>query len=131
MPELIAIPQQQVKTGITQPSSVNILEILSNGLVATQEVRHQFTPRMPPGRLMRFTNIGQRGKAAIGPYAEPGAACLQVTPGKHLRCFNPLGQRFSGARIKFIAVGRNDQRLCVAGAPSEDNQAHGQSLMFF
>jgi len=44
MPELIAIPQQQVKTGITQSSSVNILEVLSNGLAATQKIRHQLTP---------------------------------------------------------------------------------------
>jgi len=55
---------------------------------------------------------------------KPGTARLQVAPGDNIRLIGPPTGVLGWSGMKFITIGRDDERIVVLDIECDDNEAH-------
>ncbi len=117
------IGNQQVEAGVG--SAVDRFQVLDNARAAVEKVGDQVTPRTQPRLFaMSVAVIRDGGEPAVAMHGQPGAAGLQVATADDVALIRPPVRRLRGARVKFVAIARDDQGQARMFAQGKDQQTH-------
>ena len=91
VPELVALPEQEVEAEVVRAARCHAGEIGARRLVATQEVGGEFAAgaRRAPGDRIRVADVRNRGESPLIADSQPRAPGLEVTARDHPRRIAP------------------------------------------
>lgn len=121
-----AVPQQQVETAMLAGGAFQRRSMLDRLAVAAHEIAHQ--PAARARRLCRpgpGAHVGHGGEPPAGRNLQPASTLHEIAPAIDWRCFGIEAGGGGGAKMEFVAIGDQGQRIAAVGAPGEGDQAHG------